>query len=198
MKINVSCASFICVFISSIVTSASLLAAQSRIEFLGSVTANNCVLATDSLNMNVQLGEVSVRDLHNSVGSMGEAQAPFVIRLVECHPGLQSITVKIDDAHYPGSDSRDYLTSVEGEGGARGVGVRIHHADVSEPLRMGREIRLESRLQVIAGDAEVGALPEQSFPFTAYLSKIDSEELVPGMVRAAAIVMIKPSNTVSP
>ncbi len=90
------------------------------IQVTGVLYGNTCTLSTDSENINVHLGNISLRQFL-AVGAVSQIKTPFTIRLEECGPTFKGAQVtfsgEVDD-----HDSRYLKTD---EGGATGVAISL-------------------------------------------------------------------------
>ncbi|WP_049291877.1 fimbrial protein [Franconibacter helveticus] len=93
----------------------------------GKIKDMTCAVSPDSKNFTVDLGSVASKQLNN-VGD-GSEYRPFVIKLENCGPVVDSLTVHFDGT--PDSKNADLLAITSDTASAAGVGIAIYNQDKS-------------------------------------------------------------------
>ncbi|MBC6488101.1 fimbrial protein [Aeromonas hydrophila] len=106
----------------------------STVNLHGRIIDQPCVVAPESLEQEVEMGVVDVRELYaNGAG----AQVPFVIRLTNCKPGIYRM-VKVT---FTGSQDAQLSGGLAfSAGSAKGAGIRLYDVTQS-PLDLGTPSR---------------------------------------------------------
>jgi len=86
----------------------------------GNLIANTCVVAADSLEKNVPLGDIGTRQL-SKAGAVSNIKSPFTLTLEACGPTFSGVKIRFSGTP---DDSDPRLIKVA-EGGATGVAVQI-------------------------------------------------------------------------
>jgi type 1 fimbria pilin len=90
----------------------------------GNLIANTCVVAADSLEKNVPLGDIGTRQL-SKPGAVSNIKSPFTLTLEACGPTFSGVKIRFSGTP---DDTDPRLIKVAG-GGATGVAVQILDKD---------------------------------------------------------------------
>lgn len=90
------------------------------VSVTGNLIANTCVVAADSLEKNVPLGDIGTRQL-SKAGSVSHIKTPFTLTLEECGPTFSGVKIRFSGT----PDEVDPRLIKVAEGGATGVAVQI-------------------------------------------------------------------------
>lgn len=86
----------------------------------GNLIANTCVVAADSLEKNVPLGDIGTRQL-SKAGAVSNIKTPFTLTLEACGPTFSGVKIRFSGT----PDDIDPRLLKVAEGGATGVAVQI-------------------------------------------------------------------------
>lgn len=90
------------------------------VSVTGNLIANTCVVAADSLEKNVPLGDIGTQQL-NKAGAVSNIKTPFTLTLEACGPTFSGAKIRFSGT----PDDIDPRLIKVAEGGATGVAVQI-------------------------------------------------------------------------
>lgn len=90
------------------------------VSVTGNLIANTCVVAAESLEKNVPLGDIGTRQL-NKPGAVSNIKSPFTLTLEECGPTFTGVKIRFSGT----PDDIDPRLIKVADGGATGVAVQI-------------------------------------------------------------------------
>ncbi|MGL4726515.1 MAG: fimbrial protein [Scandinavium sp.] len=102
--------------------SATAHAAGGTINVAGHILDNTCVVAVDSENITVKLGDVASKDL-SEAGKTSLPQA-FTINLEKCGGSASNVSVSFEGT--PDANNTDLLAIAAGAGNASGIGIALY------------------------------------------------------------------------
>ncbi|ENU1227412.1 MULTISPECIES: fimbrial protein [Providencia] len=113
------------------VTSAPIVFASGTINFTGEITDIACTVDSNSKNLNVDLGKVSVK----SLATQGEVAGlkDFTIKLVDC-PANSKVTVQFSGTR--DTSDRDILAINQAAGVANNVGIALFEKDATTQIKL--------------------------------------------------------------
>ncbi len=94
------------------------------VSVTGNLIANTCVVAADSLEKNVPLGNIGTRQL-SQAGAVSNIKTPFTLTLEACGPTFSGVKIRFSGS----PDDIDPRLLKVAEGGATGVAVQILDKD---------------------------------------------------------------------
>ena len=94
------------------------------VSVTGNLIGNSCVIAADSLEQNVPLGNIGNRQL-SKAGAVSNIKTPFTLKLEECGPTFTGVKLRFSGTP---DDLNPQLLKVA-DGGATGVAVQILDKD---------------------------------------------------------------------
>ncbi|MGV2812601.1 fimbrial protein [Enterobacter cancerogenus] len=90
------------------------------VSVTGNLIGNTCVVAADSLEKNVPLGTIGIKQF-SKAGAVSNIKAPFTLTLEECGPTFAGVKIRFSGT--PDDDDPQLIKIAQG--GATGVAVQI-------------------------------------------------------------------------
>ncbi|BBT88453.1 oxidoreductase [Enterobacter cloacae] len=90
------------------------------VSVTGNLIGNTCVVAADSMEQNVPLGTIGIKQFKGS-GTVSNIKTPFTLTLEECGPTFAGVKIRFSGTP---DDENPQLVKVA-DGGATGVAVQI-------------------------------------------------------------------------
>ena len=128
----------------------------------GNLIANTCVVAADSLEKNVPLGDIGIRQF-SKAGAVSHIKTPFTLTLEACGPTFSGVKIRFNGT----TDDSDPRLIKVAEGGATGVAVQILDKDgalvpldtqtIAYGVKGSDSVQINFYARLIATGAEVNA-----------------------------------------